>query len=678
MKKALCVLAAALLIILSGTAGICAKADANLPEEVINNPWYQDMNARLKVGNPTPMRGRFFTTLWGGSTSDLDVQDLLHAYSPILWDGTLGRFRFDRSVVDEAVIMNDEDGNRVYNLILFDDLVYSDGTKITARDYAFSMLLQMDRAVAETGGRPGDCSWLLGSDEYLSGEAQAVSGIRIIADNMLRITMKAESLPYFHELNRLNIHPYPISEIAPGTEVRDDGNGAYLTQPLTAETLRETVLDEKNGYLSHPRTVSGPYILISYDGTAAKFAINPLYKGNEQGMVPRIGEIEYRQADNSDMISRLKRGDFDLLNKVTVADNILSGIRMLQADQKAFAMDNEARTGLTMIWFEENSETVQDPAVRQAIAYCFDRDAFVREYVGPYGLRTDGMYGLGQWMYRTAAGLAEPPAVLPENPTKEEQEKYDAALEQWESISLDGLTVYEPDTAEAIRLLEEAGWNLNESGEPFDPENDRIRYKKTGETLAPLRLTMAVPLSDNAMVSLKTHLTARLREAGIVLTMIPVNMETLQEAYAGKADGQYDMLYLGENFSIIFDPEILAPKAEDTALSAVRQELYELAQEMTRTEPEDLTGYARKWVALQERITETLPLIPVYSNVYFDFFTRRLHNYRITEAVTWGEAIVSSYVSDIEEQDAQAKEEETDKLKEMEKQFEEIEDPEGL
>ena len=121
MKKALCVLAAALLIILSGTAGICAKADANLPEEVINNPWYQDMNARLKVGNPTPMRGRFFTTLWGGSTSDLDVQDLLHAYSPILWDGTLGRFRFDRSVVDEAVIMNDEDGNRVYNLILFDD-----------------------------------------------------------------------------------------------------------------------------------------------------------------------------------------------------------------------------------------------------------------------------------------------------------------------------------------------------------------------------------------------------------------------------------------------------------------------------------------------------------------------------------------------------------------------------
>ena len=55
-----------------------------------------------------------------------------------------------------------------------------------------------------------------------------------------------------------------------------------------------------------------------------------------------------------------------------------------------------------------------------------------------------------------------------------------------------------------------------------------------------------------------------------------------------------------------------------------------------------------KWIALQVRISETLPLLPVYSNVYFDFFTRRLHDYSITDAVTWGEAIVKSYMSDIE------------------------------
>ena len=41
----------------------------------------------LVVGNPTPMRGEFFTELWGNATSDIDVRDLLHAYNLIYWDG---------------------------------------------------------------------------------------------------------------------------------------------------------------------------------------------------------------------------------------------------------------------------------------------------------------------------------------------------------------------------------------------------------------------------------------------------------------------------------------------------------------------------------------------------------------------------------------------------------------
>ena len=78
-------------------------------------------------------------------------------------------------------------------------------------------------------------------------------------------------------------------------------------------------------------------------------------------------------------------------------------------------------------------------------------------------------------------------------------------------------------------------------------------------------------------------------------------------------------------------------------------ELVEMAQEMVRTEPADGAGFLRKWVKLQERITETLPLIPVYSNVYFDFFSRELHNYEIARAVTWGEAITASRISDAED-----------------------------
>ena len=109
MKKALCLITAALLFLLAGQAAPAAKAEVILlPEEVLTNSWYQDARSRLKVGNPTPLRGQFFTTMWGGTTSDLDVQDLLHACSPVLWDSELGRFRFDRSVVQDAAILNNK------------------------------------------------------------------------------------------------------------------------------------------------------------------------------------------------------------------------------------------------------------------------------------------------------------------------------------------------------------------------------------------------------------------------------------------------------------------------------------------------------------------------------------------------------------------------------------------
>ena len=38
-----------------------------------------------------------------------------------------------------------------------------------------------------------------------------------------------------------------------------------------------------------------------------------------------------------------------------------------------------------------------------------------------------------------------------------------------------------------------------------------------------------------------------------------------------------------------------------------------------------------------------LPTIPVYSNIYFDFYVPQLQNYHITAHVTWTQAILESY-----------------------------------
>ncbi len=611
--------------------------------------WTAEERAELKVGNTTELRGRFFTTMWGGETSDLDVQDLLHACSPVCYDHDGTQFVFDESVVLDAVILDDPEGDRTYLIVLSDDLKWSDGAPITAYDYAFSILLCMDPVIGETGGTPMDYSWIDGAEEYLTHEAETLSGLRVIADDILQIRVKAEALPYFYELARLMIHPYPISVIAPGLSVKDEGAGAFLSAPLTENMIRRTVLDLETGYLSHPTVVSGPYTLTSFDGITAKFTINPYYKGNREGVVPHIGKVEYTLANNQTMIEELKNGQFDLLDKVTMAEAIRGGIRAQMETQGTLAMQNEPRVGLTLVWFMEDSPKVQEAAVRQAIVCCFDRDEYIREYVGPFGMRMDGLYGMGQWPYRLAAGLTTYPVPPVEDATEAEQKAYEAAVWAWQGISLEGQTTYQLNTEEAVRLLEAAGWNLNEAGQPFDPQKDTVRYKQTAEGLTGLELRMAMPESAEARQALETHFITHLKEAGISLTISQVSMESLEDAYQGKPWSSFDLLYLGEDFSIYFDPKILAPQQEkETELRGIKEELYALALDMVHTEPNDLTGFMHKWVKLQERITETLPLIPVYSNMYFDFFTRVLHGYRIDDAVTWGEAIVKSFMSDIE------------------------------
>ena len=633
MKKLLGFLLAFLLLIPSAAP---VRAEGKLPDEVVWNRWYQDERARLTVETVTPMEGRFFTDLWGGTASDLDVRTLLHAASPVRWDAELERLVFDRSVLEDAAVLTNSDGSRTYLMVLAEDLRWSDGTRITAADYAFSILLQMDPATAETGGRPGDYSWLEGSDAYRGGRTKVLSGVRLTGDNILQVTVKAEALPYYYELNRLNIQPYPIGVIAPGTAVRDEGDGVYLSRPLTAETLRQTVLDETKGYLRHPQKVSGPYLLKSFDGTTAQLAANPYFRGTEDGYTPRIGRITFTSGHNSDMVSRLTEGKAGLLDKATGAEAIRDGIRCVMASQDTLAMQVQPRAGLTLIRFMESSPKVQEKAVREAIACCFDRDTFTRLYTGGFGTRTDGFFGAGQWMYRMAAGAdAGDAKTLPEK-----------------GLTLPGLTCYKPDRAKAVRLLEAAGWTLNEKGENYNPYRDSVRYKRNGDSLTGLELTLAVPESEDIRKELELTLITPLKEAGVRLTVVPAGMAALQEAYDGGKDSGWDMLYLGENFSWIFDPEILKPGEEnngDSELHQAREEVFAMALDMVRTEPENTAGFVRKWTAMQERITETLPLLPVYSNLYFDFHTRELHEFDVTRGMSWAEAIVSSCMSDMEE-----------------------------
>ena len=71
---------------------------------------------------------------------------------------------------------------------------------------------------------------------------------------------------------------------------------------------------------------------------------------------------------------------------------------------------------------------------------------------------------------------------------------------------------------------------------------------------------------------------------------------------------------------------------------------------LRQTEPGDVLEYCQNWIRFQEVFSQVLPIIPIYSNVYFDFFTPYLINYYADANVTWAEAIVDAYLGVAEEE----------------------------
>lgn len=622
MKKLLALLLALSLVMAVCPAWAEELVDETAEDEVFYSPDY-DYDS-LTVAGTTRMTGNFSGMLWSSNTADQDVNSLITGYSLVSWLNNEGRFQVSPQVVSGIAQTTDAQGNKTFVITLYDDLRYSDGSIITARDYAFSILLAASGAIAELGGTPIDPSCIVGVQDYRDGLTDRISGVSIISDTQLNITISAAYLPFFYELGLLNFAPYPIAEILPGRAVRDDGEGAYVDGGMTVEDLKQNLLGD-NGYLTHPHVVSGPYTLESFDGTTATLKVNPYYKGTDDGRTPRIETLVYTYADNASLIPALRDGELGLVNKVTYLDTVAEGQQLMSEGD--FEMAFYPRTGASFIQFCCESPAVADVAVRQAIALCFDKDAAAAAYTGTNGMRVDGYYGLGQWMYQALNGTLNLAA--------------EGEVDKWDALDMSGIRAYALNIDEAKSLLDASGWAVNASG---------IREKDG----VALQLTLIYPETNAIDAILTETLVNPLREAGIELTLAAMPFEQLLKQYYRQEARTADMIYLATNFELVFDPALTF--SPDDALTGFTnctaiadQQLYDLALDMRRTEPSDVLGYVTKWIAFQQRFQEVVPAIGVYSNVYFDFYTAHLTDYTPTADITWGLASVGAYMNDISE-----------------------------
>ena len=349
----------------------------------------------LVVANPTKLNGMFFTDRWGNNTSDVDVRTLLHGLSTVAHhgDGSLG---INPTVVRDYRRDIDAVGNVTYTLILWDDLYFSDGSPITAADYVGSVLLQASPQLrALSGNDSRSYEHLLGYEDYSTGKTLRLEGLRLLDEHRLSVTIDARYLPYYYELNYLDIVPYPTAMLLPEARLHDEMDGFRLREPIEQQALANRLFGD-DGYISSPKVTSGPYRLLSYDATSgeARFERNPYFKGNERGIKPHIERIRLIEAVNETMVDDLLGGQIDVLNKMTWHQAIVRAKHA--ASQEKIQVKDYARRGLAFLYFAGDEGPTSSIAVRRAIASIVHRARIVDEALRSNGKPVYGYYGLGQ------------------------------------------------------------------------------------------------------------------------------------------------------------------------------------------------------------------------------------------------------------------------------------------
>lgn len=617
MKKALS-LVLALILTVSTVSLAFASGDADMPEiaTLASIEDYVDWSVpqELTVGSVTQLSGYFFTDMWGNNTSDVDARALIHGYGTVAWSYD-GNYSIDNTVVESVTATADAEGNRTYLFTLHNDLTYNDGSAITAEDYVFAALLISSPEMAELGGVPTGMQHVVGYDSFLEGNP--FSGIRLLSDDSFSLTIAAEYLPNYFELSLVNVAPYPMSVIAPQCGVLDDGEGAYINGSFTTELLKETVLNEDTGYLYQPRKTCGPYSLTMYDSEAhvATFEKNVHYKGNFEGQVPIIERLTFQYVDSATAIDEVLNGSLDVVNKISDAKAIEEGFAHISQDSLSAAV--YLRSGFSFLSFACEMGPTQSAAVRKAVAFCIDVPSLIDQFLGANGAPVYGYYGLGQWM---AADNQE---------------------------ALDELAIYEYDPEAAVRLLVKDGWTRNAQGEKYE---SGVRYRKNdaGE-LEALELSWAKAEGTGLSDLLEAMLVENFAKVGIGLTIQVMPFSDVLKHYYRQEERTYNMFNLATNFTMVFDPyytfdtdDMYQGVFNTTGIKD--EELMQLAKDMRKTKIGDDVGYLQKWFAFQERWVEVLPMVPLYSNVYFDFSRPDLQNYYPNSHFSWAASVLYSYI----------------------------------
>ena len=636
MKKIVAILLAAMML-LSVTAAFAKNANEHV----------------LIYGTSTEINGDFAPgAWWTNNATDKMLRDFTNDYSTVVTDQG-GADIINPTVCDGIEGVMNEDGTKTYTVKVKSGLVFNNGDPITVKDFVWSTAFGCSAVAGEVGAKLTSYLTIVGGQDYYDGKAETISGLRILDDNTIAVTVVADKVPYYFDIVYAGFQAQSMKYwLGEAVDIKDDGNGVYF-EGLTKENI-EKQLEFARFHAGEDRVSAGPYNLVEFDQASkqATLVINPNYAGNFEGQKPSVPQIIITKAEDATWADALKTGAFNFYDTMTDGTEINAAMDIIEDEENKAALGygykftQFDRPGYGKLMFQSDFGPTQFVEVRQAIAHLLDRNEFANTFCAGWGGVVNGPYGTAMWMYKEA--------------------------EEWLDENLDNYA-YNPE--KAVELLVADGWVYAEDGSDYV---EGVRYKKvTDEEAGTYQHVVTLPdgtklmgliiewssSEGNSVSDLLSVMLANGEQTAAAGVKINQNVmsfaELLNYMYRDATQGDkygvptYCMYNLASNFtpeydqsySFTLDPKMVADGYNTNYI--FDEELDKLSMDMVYgVEAGDDEAYLNIWEQFIKRWNELLPEVPLYSNIYITVYPDWLQGYEQSSYWNFEQAILYASVAE--------------------------------
>lgn len=562
---------------------------------------------KLVVGT-LDMNGDFVSGLTNNSY-DNDVRNLIHGYLTVVTDDD-GVLMFDtKTTLDgEPTTVTNADGSKTFTFKLQDGLKWNDGKKVTANDYVFSSLLRASTAwVKEKSSEPTG-EGLVGYDAYHTGAADAFAGVKLIDDTSWSMTISGEKLPFYWETSYVAIDPIPMHSLAKGAKITTTDAGSKIDGDIgkAASNMKK--------YVKKPTVSSGPYKFISFKDKQVQLKLNDEYKGNQDGKKPSIKQITIKTLDADKDMDTFLAGDVDMLNGVVEGDKIKKAVAKEKED--GINIVHYARNGYGTIPFATYNGPTKEASVRRAINYIIDKNEIATSAMGSYGRTISGEYGEAQKVFQDNKAWVNENLNTYALSIETANSELDQSSYKFEA---DGVTLW--DATKAV-----------EGYYRYNAEKQPLVIKHLGSEKN--------PITDN----IKLQLTKNSVSCGIKYEVTITDFASMLSTYYAKtdSDAQYNIFNMATGYTEVPDPwqefaGIYADAPNYNPYGINDAKLDELMMAL-RTSG-NYEEYSANWQAYEKYWNEILPVIPTYTNEYYDFASSNVKGFTTTPFRNWAKKI---------------------------------------